>query len=193
MDSVADQLIGLFVSRFYSMFTSPSTRLFVARASSSAMPVTPRPSDSSCSRTKWAHFTARTSLATLELRSHQLRQGLLGARTSPPMPETPRRSDITTYVEDSSVLGHRQRRGDFSALGHRLQRRGLLAPRFLDIASEAGDSSLFGAWTSPATPRTPRSSVLGHRQRCRGLLGTRTSPATPGTPHSSVVGHRQRR
>ena len=52
--------------------------------------------------------------------------------------------------------------------------------------------------------------VLGHRQRCRGLLalwcsdiasdtgdpslfGARTSPATPGTPPSSVLGHRQRR
>ena len=33
------------------------TRLFVARASSPATLVTPRRSDSLCSRTKWAHFT----------------------------------------------------------------------------------------------------------------------------------------
>ena len=70
-----------------------STRLFVARASSPATPVTPRPSDSSCSRTKWAHFTTRTSSATSVLGPRRLRRGLLGARTSPATPRT------------SSVLG----------------------------------------------------------------------------------------
>ena len=69
---------------------------------------------------------------------------------------------------------------------------------------------LLGAQSSPATPGTPRSLVLGHRQRRQGLLapwcsviasdagdssllGARTSPATPGTPRSSVLGYRQRR
>ena len=76
-----------------------------------------------------------------------------------------------------------------------------------DVASYAS------AWTSPATPGTPRcsniasyigdSSVLGHRHLHRGLLGARTSPATPGTPRCSdiasyagdysVLGHRQLR
>ena len=76
------------------------------------MPVTPRSSDSSCLRTKWAHFTARTSPATLGtprssvLEHRQRRRGLLapwcsviasdagdssllGARTSPATPGTP--------------------------------------------------------------------------------------------------------
>ena len=35
----------------------------------------------------------------------QLRQGLLGARTSPATPGTPRCSDIASYTGDSSVFG----------------------------------------------------------------------------------------
>ena len=90
-------------------------RLFVVRASLAATPVTPRRTDTSCSRTKWAHFTTQTSSAT-------------------------------------------------SALKPICLRRGLLAPRCLVIASDTGDSSLLGARSSPATSRTPRSSVLRHRQ-----------------------------
>ena len=117
------------------------TRQFAAHASSPATLVTPRRSVSSCSRTKWAHFTARTSSVTSVLGPRRLRQGLLGARTSPPMPGTPR----------SSVLGHHQ------------QHRGLLAPRCSVIASDVEDSSLLGVRSSLAMPGTPRSSVLGHR------------------------------
>ena len=72
---------------------------------------------------------------------HQLRRGLLGARTSLPTPGTPR----------SSVLEHRQRRW------------GLLAPWCSVIASDAEDSSLLNARSLPPTPGTPRSSILGHR------------------------------
>ena len=111
MDSIADQLIGL----------------FAARASSPATPVTPQRLDSSCSRSKWAHFTARTSPAT---------------------PRTPRCSDLATYAEDSSVLGRRRLcRGLLSALtspptprtprssvlGHRQRHRGL--PYCSDLAT----------------------------------------------------------
>ena len=90
------------------------------------------------------------------------------------------------------------------------RRRGLLAPRCSVIASDAGDSSLLGARSSPTTPGTPRSLVLGHRQRRWALLaprcsviasdtgdslllGARSSPATPWTPRSLVLGHHQRR
>ena len=103
--------------------TDQLTRLFVAHASSLATPVTPRCTDTSCSRTKWAHFTAQTSLATPVLEHRQLRRGLLGARTSPAMPGTPRCSNIASYVGNSLLLGHRQLRGsyteDSSVLGHR--------------------------------------------------------------------------
>ena len=132
----------------------------------------------------------------------RLRQGLLGARTSPPTPGTPRCSDITAYVGGSLVLGRRRlHRGLLGArsspatqgtprslvLYHRQRRRGLLAPRCSDITSDAGDFSLLGAWISPATSGTPRSSALGHRQIRWGLLSARTSQPTPGTPRCSVI------
>ena len=90
------------------------------------------------------------------------RSSLLGARSSPPMPRTPR----------SSVLKHRQRR------------RGLLAPRCSNIASDARDSSLLGARSSPVTLGTPRSIVLDHRQRRWGLLG---APLVVGSCYVSSV------
>ena len=65
------------------------TRLFAARASSPTTPVTPQRSDSLCSRTKWAHFTAWTS---------------------PPTLGTPSCSDIANYTENSLMLGHRRLR-----------------------------------------------------------------------------------
>ena len=83
--------------------TDQLTILFVARASSPAMPVTPRRSDSLCSRTKWAHFTARTSPATLgtprcsDLAAYAGYSSLLSARSAPATPGTPR----------SSVFEHR--------------------------------------------------------------------------------------
>ena len=161
------------------------TRLFVARASSLVTSGTPRHSVSSCSRSKWAHFTARTS---------------------PAMPGTPRCSDLASFAWDSSVLEHRRLCrgllaprcsvidsdvGDSSllsarsspatpgtprssVLGHRQRRRRLLAPQCSVITSNAGDSSLLGAWSSPATPGTPRSSVLGPHQLHRGLLRAQT-------------------
>ena len=87
------------------------TRLFVARASSPATSVTPRRSDSSCSRTKWTDFTARTSPAT---------------------PRTPRCSDIASDAGDSSVLGHRQLRREL--LGARASPATPGTPRRSDIA-----------------------------------------------------------
>ena len=89
------------------------------------------------------------------------------ARTSPPTLGTPRCSDLTTYAEDSSLLGHgRLRRG---LLGAQTSPPTLGTPWCSDIASDAGDSSLLGARSSPATSGTPRYSVLGHHQRPRGL------------------------
>ena len=75
----------------------------------------------------------------------QLRWGLLGARTSPVAPRTPRCSDIAAYTGDSSLLGAQT------------------------SPATSGNSSLLGARTSPVTLGTPRSSVLGHRQQRRGL------------------------
>ena len=101
------------------------TRLFVARASSPATSVTPRPLDSSCSRTKWAHFTplhladiASCAGDSSVLGHRQLRWELLSARTSPATLGTPQCSDIASYARDSSVLGHRQLRRGF--LGARI-------------------------------------------------------------------------
>ena len=67
------------------------------------------------------------------------------------------------------ILYARGLSGHTSLHGHRRLCRGLLAPRCSVIASDAGDSSLLGARTSPAMLETPRSLVLGHRQRRRGL------------------------
>ena len=69
---------------------------------------------------------------------------------------------------------------------------------------------LLSAQTSPATPGAPRSLVLGHRQRHRGLLAPRcsviasdaedsslldaqSSPPMLGTPRSLVLSHHQLR
>ena len=130
--------------------------------------------------------------------------GLLAGRfysmfTSPP----------TSRPECSSLVLHRQLRR--LLLGPRILRaRGLsghTSPhgrhqlrRCSDLAAYAGDSSCLGARTSPPMPGTPRSLVLGHCQRRRGLLGARTSPTAPRTPrcsdianyvgNSSVFGHR---
>ena len=124
IDFVANQLIGLFVGRFLlnAHFAADQTvrrSCFIASyaGNSSAL-------GSSCSRTKWAHFTARTSSATPEtprcsdIARDTRDSSLLGARTSPATPGTPR----------SSVLGHHQRR------------RGLLGPRSSNITSDARDS-----------------------------------------------------
>ena len=154
------------------------TRLFVARASSPATSVTPRRSDSSCSGTKWAHFTP------LHL------------------------ADIASYAEDSSVLGHRQRH------------RGLLAPRCLAIANDVRDHLVLGllhrstgrtAWfmdsvadqligllagrfysmfTSPPTSRPECSSLVLHRQLRRLLLGPRILHARGLSGHTSPHGRR---
>ena len=145
MDFITDQLIGLFAGRWSLLLNAhfvadQLTRLFVAHASSPATPVTPRPSDSLCSETKWAHFTP---LHLVDIASYtrdfsvlghrQLRRELLSARTLPATPWTPRCSDVANYAGDSSVLRHHQ------------LRQGLL-----------------GARTSSATLGT--TSVLKHRQ-----------------------------
>ena len=135
------------------------TGLFVARASSPATSVTPQRSISSCSRSKWAHFTARTSPATLRTPRCADIISSLG---------TPQCSVIASNAKDSSLLGPRTSPATLgtprsSVLGHRQRRRGLLAPRCSVIASDAGDSSLLSARSSPATLGTSRSSVLGHR------------------------------
>ena len=132
MDSIADQLIGL----------------FAGRASSPATPVTPWPSDSSCSRTKWAHFTLQTSLA---------------------MPGTPRCSDVASDAGDSSVLGHHQRHQGL--LDARTSPATSGTPRCSDIASDAGDSSVLGHrpwWSDLATSHRCAIKLL-HAVRIRVL------------------------
>ena len=71
MDSVTNQLIGLFAGRFYSMLTSPPT--------------------------SWPDYSSLVL-------HHQLRLGLLGAQTLLDTPETPRCSDIASYVGYSLAL-----------------------------------------------------------------------------------------
>ena len=117
---------------------------------------------------------------------HQLRQGLLGARflharglsghtsphftlsTSLATPGTPRCSDIASYTEDSSVLGHRQL--CWELLGARKSLATPGTPRCSDITSYAEDST-----------------VLGHRQLHQDFLDARTSSATPGFPQCSDI------
>jgi len=121
---------------------------------------------------------------------------LLGARTSPVTPGTlaPRCSDIASDAGDSRslALGHRQRRWRLSLLGACTSpaTSKALAPRRSDIVSDAGDSSFLSARTSPATPGTPRSLVLGHRQRHRGLLAPRCSDIASDAGDSSLLGAR---
>ena len=109
---------------------------------------------------------------------HQLTAmpGLLSARTSLAMPRTPRFSDIASYAEDSSVLVCRQLR--WGLLGARTSPATPGTPRCSDIASDVG---------------TPRSFVLGHSQRCRGLLTPRCLIIASDTRDSSVHGHHRLR
>ena len=67
---------------------------------------------------------------SLVLGHRRLCRGLLGARTSPVTPRTPRCSDIASDVGDSSLLGARSSPATSGT------------PRCLDIASYAGDSSV---------------------------------------------------
>ena len=66
----------------------------------------------------------------------------LGAQTSPTTPGTPRCSNIASYVEDSSVLGHRQLRRRL--LGARTLLAMTGTPRCSDITSDVEDSSVLG-------------------------------------------------
>ena len=119
---------------------------------------TPRRSDSLCLKTKWAHFTLRTSLATpgtphsSVLGHRHRRRGLLA----------PQRSDIASDAGDSSVLGHRQRR------------RGLLAPRCSIIAIDAGASTVLPWWSHLATSRRCAIKLL-HAVQIRVLILGSTS------------------
>ena len=169
MDSVADQLIGLFVSRFYSMFTLPPT-----------------------SRPDCSSLVLHRQRRRLLLGPRILRARGLSGHTSPHGRRQLRRcSDLAAYAGDSSVLGPRRLRQGL--LGAWTSPPTLGTPRCSDLAAYAGDSSLLGARSSPATPRTPRSSVLGHCQRRQdsSLLGARSLPATLGTPRSLVLGRHQ--
>ena len=161
MDFIADQLIGLFAGRFYSMFTLPLTsrldysslvlhrqlcRLLLGPRILHAQGLSGHTSPHGRRQLRRCSDLARFIGNSSELGHRQLRRVLLGARTSPVTPGTPR----------SSVLDHRQRH------------QGLLAPRCSVIAgntitNDVGDSSFLGARSLPATSRTPRSLVLGHR------------------------------
>ena len=112
--------------------------------------------------------------------------GRYSAWTSPATPWTPRYSDITSYAEDSSMLGH-----------HQLCRL-LLGAWILCARELSGHTSPhFTLQTSPAMPGTPRcsditsytgdSSVLGHHQLRRRFLDARALLATLGTPRCSNI------
>ena len=137
VDSVADQLIGLFIGRFYSMLTSPPTsrpdysspvlhrqlrRLLLGPRILHARGLSGHTSPYGHRQLRRGLLGAQTSPAT---------PGLLGARTSPATPQTPRCSDIASYAgtpccsniasytADPLLLEHRQLCWDSSVLGHR--------------------------------------------------------------------------
>ena len=88
MDSVTDQLIGLFADHFYSMFTSPPT-----------------------SRLDCSSLVLHRQLRRLLLDARILHARGLSGHTSPHGRRQLRRcSDLTAYIGDSSVLDHCQRR-----------------------------------------------------------------------------------